>query len=120
MLITELIDLHNDCIVITTKSNCFSFSLLRNTQTEYSKKMIRIFVFFIVIVEIFTSQECVEKSITTASGTFVSSKDYCRGQLIFEDNFDDFDLRKWQHEISLTGSAVSFCRFGKSSKPINE
>lgn len=69
--------------------------------------MLRTFVCLIITVEIVTSNTCVEKSITTASGLHAPSGEYCRGQLIFEDNFDDFDLRKWQHEISLTGSAVS-------------
>lgn len=68
---------------------------------------IRTFVFSIVIIKTVTSYECVEKSITTASGSHALPGTYCRGQLIFEDNFDDFDFRKWQHEISLTGSAVS-------------
>lgn len=50
---------------------------------------------------------CEQKSVTTASGTHAPSGDYCRNQLIFEDNFDELNFRKWQHEISLTGSAVS-------------
>lgn len=54
-----------------------------------------------------SSDECEEKSVTTASGTHAPSGEYCRGQLIFEDNFDVFNFRKWQHEITLTGSAVS-------------
>lgn len=32
---------------------------------------------------------------------------YCSGDLIFEDTFDLFDLRKWQHENTLSGGGVS-------------
>lgn len=32
---------------------------------------------------------------------------YCSGDLIFEDTFDVFDLRKWQHENTLSGNGVS-------------
>lgn len=32
---------------------------------------------------------------------------YCSGDLIFEDTFDLFDVRKWQHEITLAGNGVS-------------
>lgn len=32
---------------------------------------------------------------------------YCSGDLIFEDTFDSFDLKKWQHENTLSGGGVS-------------
>lgn len=32
---------------------------------------------------------------------------YCSGDLIFEDTFDVFDLRKWEHENTLSGNGVS-------------
>lgn len=32
---------------------------------------------------------------------------YCSGDLIFEDTFDIFDTRKWQHENTLSGDGVS-------------
>ncbi|XP_055316515.1 beta-1,3-glucan-binding protein-like [Sitodiplosis mosellana] len=47
-----------------------------------------------------------EPSITTASGTYAMHKasgQYCSGDLIFEDAFDIFDTRKWQHENTLAG-----------------
>lgn len=47
-----------------------------------------------------------EKSLTTASGP-KSRTEYCTGELIFEDNFDEFDLNVWQHENSLWGGGVS-------------
>lgn len=61
----------------------------------------------LICIELVISENCENKSITTASGTHVTPGEYCQGQLIFEDNFDELSLRKWQHEISLTGSAVS-------------
>ena len=39
---------------------------------------------------------------TTVSGS-KRPGNICSGQLIFEDNFDSFDLSKWQHEETLAG-----------------
>lgn len=36
-----------------------------------------------------------------------ASGQYCSGDLIFEDTFDIFDTRKWQHENTLSGGGVS-------------
>lgn len=55
------------------------------------------------------SPKC-ELSLTTASGSYVVHKatgQFCSGDLIFEDTFDMFDLRKWQHENTLAGNGVS-------------
>lgn len=55
------------------------------------------------------SPKC-ELSLTTASGSYVVHKptgQFCSGDLIFEDTFDIFDLRKWQHENTLAGNGVS-------------
>lgn len=41
-------------------------------------------------------------SVTTVSGTHRPER-ICSGQVIFEDNFDYFDLSKWQHEVTLGG-----------------
>lgn len=57
------------------------------------------------------SSKC-ELSLTTASGTYVVHKpngQFCSGDLIFEDTFELFDLRKWQHENTLAGNGVSIC-----------
>lgn len=43
-----------------------------------------------------------KKSPTTVSGTLAPSE-FCSGDLIFEDNFDNFNLDKWEHEITLAG-----------------
>lgn len=50
-----------------------------------------------------------DPSMTTSSGTMAIPKSkerptqHCAGDLIFEDTFDIFDLRKWQHENTLSG-----------------
>lgn len=43
----------------------------------------------------------IESFVRSASGQ------YCSGDLIFEDTFDIFDTRKWQHENTLSGGGVS-------------
>uniref|UniRef100_A0A7G3ACI8 Putative beta-13-glucan-binding protein-like isoform x4 n=1 Tax=Lutzomyia longipalpis TaxID=7200 RepID=A0A7G3ACI8_LUTLO len=43
------------------------------------------------------------KSQTIVSGTHAPQGDLCTGQLIFEDNFNDFNFAKWQHETTLAG-----------------
>lgn len=52
-----------------------------------------------------------ELTLTTASGSHVIHKpngQFCSGDLIFEDTFDLFDLRKWQHENTLSGNGVCY------------
>lgn len=31
------------------------------------------------------------------------SEEFCSGDLIFEDNFDELDVQKWEHEQTLAG-----------------
>ncbi|XP_050300167.1 beta-1,3-glucan-binding protein-like [Anthonomus grandis grandis] len=41
---------------------------------------------------------------TTTSGIFhTRGTQFCSGELIFEDNFENFDLATWQHENTLSG-----------------
>lgn len=50
-----------------------------------------------------------EPTLTSASGSHVIHKpsgQFCSGDMIFEDTFDTFDLRKWQHENTLSGNGV--------------
>ncbi|KAJ8935957.1 hypothetical protein NQ318_015792 [Aromia moschata] len=49
------------------------------------------------------SADCETASLTTASGTHAPQGKICSGDLIFEDTFDKFDLKKWAHELTLTG-----------------
>lgn len=45
-------------------------------------------------------------TVTTVSGTHAPSQ-FCSGELIFNDDFDHFDLERWQHENTLGGGGVS-------------
>jgi len=46
---------------------------------------------------------CPQESYTTASGTEAPEGPYCSGELIFSDDFDTLDMKKWQHEITMAG-----------------
>lgn len=67
----------------------------------------KLVIILLICAKFITSEKCEQVSVTTASGSFARKNEFCRGELIFEDNFDELNLRKWQHEVSLTGSAVS-------------
>ena len=54
-----------------------------------------------------SKSQCATPSPTTASGTHAPTSEICSGDLIFEDNFDDFNLQKWNHEITVGGGGVS-------------
>lgn len=45
-----------------------------------------------------TVQPACVKSLTTVNGAPA-----CKGKLIFDEQFKEFDLRKWQHEVTLSG-----------------
>lgn len=49
-------------------------------------------------------------SVTTVSGTHAPVT-VCSGALIFADDFEEFDLEKWQHENTLSGGGVSLTEF---------
>lgn len=51
--------------------------------------------------------DCAVASVTTASGTHAPKTQICSGDLIFEDNFDELDLQKWNHEQTLGGGGVN-------------
>lgn len=44
---------------------------------------------------------------TTVSGSKAPIGPICKGQLIFEDKFIDFDRDTWKHEVTLGGGGVS-------------
>lgn len=44
---------------------------------------------------------------TTASGPYAPKGPFCSGELIFEEEFNDFDLNLWHHAITLNGGYVS-------------
>ncbi|XP_072940474.1 beta-1,3-glucan-binding protein-like [Epargyreus clarus] len=47
------------------------------------------------------SKAC-EPTVTTVSGSHAPSK-YCSGDMIFQEDFEELDLEKWQHENTLSG-----------------
>lgn len=50
---------------------------------------------------------CTE-SITSVTGPYAPKGQICSGQLIFNEDFNKLDLRRWQHESTLAGGGVSF------------
>ena len=64
----------------------------------------KVFLFLSAIVSLAfvnVNGQCLP-SVTTASGLKAPST-ICSGDLIFEDNFNDFDLQTWEHEMTLGG-----------------
>lgn len=47
-------------------------------------------------------------SSSSSSSSTIAPPTFCSGELIFEDTFDTFDVRKWQHESTLAGGSVRF------------
>lgn len=45
---------------------------------------------------------------TTVSGTKAPTGRICKGQLILDEKFVDFDHDLWKHEVTLAGGGVSF------------
>lgn len=55
----------------------------------------------------FACAENCQPSITSASGFAAPTGQICSGSLIFEENFDRLDKRKWEPEVTLWGGGVS-------------
>lgn len=51
------------------------------------------------------NRDCVASQ-TVASGTHAPSE-ICSGDIIFQDEFDSLDFKRWQHEQTLGGGGVS-------------
>lgn len=58
----------------------------------------------ITIILVVALTEACQWTPTTASGSKAPGG-FCKGQLIFEDNFDWLDQSKWHHEVTLAGGA---------------
>ncbi|XP_053602963.1 beta-1,3-glucan-binding protein-like isoform X2 [Plodia interpunctella] len=54
------------------------------------------------VVALVSLGEACNPTVTTVSGTFAPSS-FCSGDLIFSDDFNEFDLERWQHENTLAG-----------------
>lgn len=44
-------------------------------------------------------------SVTTVSGTYAPTE-ICRNTLLFNDNFDYFDMNRWKHERTMAGYVI--------------
>ncbi|CAH2003596.1 unnamed protein product [Acanthoscelides obtectus] len=60
--------------------------------------MIFRYILFLSLVGVALLKNC-KKSVTTVNG----KQNFCNGQLIFEDNFNSLDTKKWQPENTLSG-----------------
>lgn len=77
------------------------------TAKAYSK-MSNLFLFFLAAFAASEAASTGEKctpSITTASGTHAPSS-FCSGDIIFQEEFDYLNFKKWQHENTLGGGGV--------------
>lgn len=51
------------------------------------------------------AEECIP-SVTTVSGEYAPSMPLCSNELIFNEEFDDFDTYLWTHEERLSAVSV--------------
>lgn len=62
----------------------------------------------VLVISSSTQLETCSPAATRCSGTEAPPAHQINsGQLIFEDNFDEFDLKRWEHENTLSGGGVS-------------
>ena len=70
-----------------------------------------------------TARADCEPTLTTVSGRHAPGGQLCKNQVIFEDNFDSFNLDIWEHENNMNGGGVSynffFLFFNKFKQKIN-
>lgn len=67
-----------------------------------SLKKMKILILFTICLVAGKATAACNPTPTTAKGTHAPSN-FCSGDLIFEDNFDEFDLTKWQHAVTMAG-----------------
>ncbi|XP_018331866.1 beta-1,3-glucan-binding protein-like [Agrilus planipennis] len=60
------------------------------------------FLFLYILFCLYDTGESCSKSVTRVGGS-CSSCTICSGDVVFEDNFDTFQLSKWEHEVTLSG-----------------
>ncbi|XP_074028638.1 beta-1,3-glucan-binding protein [Leptinotarsa decemlineata] len=65
--------------------------------------MYNIFPFATLVFVVLDKAGACKRSITTVSGSQAPNGIICSGDLIFEDDFNELDLKKWQHEQTLGG-----------------
>lgn len=65
---------------------------------------LKVLVVLSAIILVNGARRCIDETITTASGPYAPAKDsFGSGDLIFEEEFDEFDFSKWEHENTLAG-----------------
>ncbi|KAG5868028.1 hypothetical protein JTB14_026669 [Gonioctena quinquepunctata] len=65
--------------------------------------MFEIFICSLLIFGNLHSANACLKSVTTVSGTEATDGEICSGDLIFIDDFEELNMKKWQHEQTLGG-----------------
>lgn len=78
-------------------------------EAEMASKYGRLFVVLVTLLTIFVDRiqsSCV-RSATTVSGKNAPTGTLCSGQLILQENFNEFNRSLWTHEITLGGGGVS-------------
>lgn len=56
----------------------------------------------------FVNRNACQYTPTKVSGTHAPTGRICKGQLLLDEQFDNFDKSLWQHELTLGGGGVSF------------
>ncbi|XP_023948455.2 beta-1,3-glucan-binding protein-like [Bicyclus anynana] len=56
----------------------------------------------VVVAALATAATACRPTVTTVSGTHAPDR-VCGGELVFSDEFNSFDLGRWQHELTLAG-----------------
>lgn len=59
----------------------------------------------------FAGMACTDNNVNATlhckiSASKIPNRNTCSGQLLFEDDFDVFDLERWHHEVSASGGRV--------------
>lgn len=70
-----------------------------------SKLLFLLFVTIAASQAASTGPEKCTATVTTASGTQAPTS-FCSGDIIFQEEFDYLNLKKWQHESTLGGGGV--------------
>lgn len=83
-------------------------------------KIVPVRLFLVVLVATITKSVCAElresvvpadglldavclPSLTTVSGTYAPAEPICANTLIFNEEFNTFDMTLWEHEITMNG-----------------
>lgn len=108
-----LIHIYNSDLFFKFPQITNSIKLRNNTHhTSFPIKMSKLLILLVTVVAC-SHAASVEKctaSVTTASGSHAPTS-FCSGDIIFQEEFDSLNFKKWQHENTLGGGGVSFVQF---------